>query len=350
VSTRRGTEEPRTRRRARQVEKVEVKPEESAFERIYGKVPKPPTPLEAARQLARTAIRPQEGGQSFLYAATALVFMYAVASTEPFLYGIFREAFVVNFPVYLGMWTVTYLASFATIAGLFALIGNLLWVRASMGSRYLNARSMAFYALALGLYLASSKMWVGLVAGYAAGLFVPAAVTILNIAGPMVVYILMGSSIFLILLAIIFGFILILMAIGVGFFMVFSLASAYWSRYASTITPLWRVFAVWIIVTAKQLLPPQVTFLVVAGYAIYAGIQAALSTGGLYRSYQYLNALPAVVMVALLPAGAVSTAVSTVTGVVDQAFSTLAPSMGEYSAILAGQFVAKWILSHVPPW
>lgn len=322
----------------------------SELEMVYRRVPKPPTPLDTARQFARTVIRPQEGGQSFLYAVTALIFMYIVAMTEPFWYSVFRETAVIMFPAYLGMWTVVYLATFTTIAGLFALIGNLFWTRASMGSSTINARSMVYYAMALGLYTATSKMWVGLVTGYVAGVFVPALVAIMNVVGPMLAFLLMGSSIFVVLLAILFGYFFVLMAIAIGMFMVFSLVSAYWSRYASTITPLWRVFAVWIILTAKELLPPQVTFLVVSGYAIYAGIQAVLSTGGLYRSYQYLNALPAVIIVALLPTGTVNFAMGTVLGVVDQVFDTIAPSMGEYSSILAGQYVAKWILSHVPPW
>jgi hypothetical protein len=351
VSSRKDTGERAVSKRKTQVEEVEIEtPEKSTFERVYERVKAPPTPLDTARQFARTVIKPEEGGQSFLYAVTALIFMFAIASTESFWYSVFGETAVIMFPAYLSMWTVVYLASFTTLSGLFALIGNLLWVRASMGSGTLNARSMTFYALALGLYLASSKMWIGLVVGYATGLFVPALVTIMNIAGPMLVYLLMGSSIFIILLAIILGYFFVLMAIGIGFFMVFSLVSAYWSRYASTITPLWRVFAVWILFTAKELLPPQVTFLVVSGYAIYAGIQAVLSTGGLYRSYQYLNALPAVVIVALLPVGTVNLAMGTVMGVVDQTFETLAPSLGEYSSILAGQYVAKWILSHIPPW
>jgi hypothetical protein len=322
----------------------------SDFEKAYRRVPKPPTLLTTARQFARTVIKPQEGGQSFLYAVTALIFMYAVAMTEPFWYSVFMETAVIMFPAYLGMWIVVYLASFTTIAGLFALIGNLLWIRASRGSNTLNVRSITYYALALGLYTVTSKSWVGLVVGYVAGMFVPALVEVMNIAGPMIVYFLMGSSIFLALLAIIFGYFFVLMAIAVGMFMLFSLVSAYWSRYASTITPLWRVFAVWIILSAKELLPPQVTYLFVAGYAIYAGIQAALSTGGLYRSYQYLNALPAVILVALTPIGAVNSAMETITGIVDQTFDTLAPMMGEYSTILAGQYVAKWILSHIPPW
>jgi hypothetical protein len=350
VSEERRTQDYRRVKRGEQAEQVEIVTPESEFERVYKKVPKPPTPLDTARQFARTVVRPEEGGQSFLYALTALIFMYAIASTEPFMYDVFKEVFVINFPVYLGMWTVTYLASFTTIAGIFALIGNLLWTRASLGSNTINSRSMFFYALALGLYTVTSKIWVGLVVGYVAGLFVPASVTVLNIAGPMLVYLLMGSSLFLVLLAIIFGFFFVVMAIGVGIFMVFSLVSAYWSRYASTITPLWRVFAVWLVLTAKQLLPPQVTYLFVAGYAIYAGIQAVLSTGSLYRSYQYLNALPAVIIVALLPTGAVNTAMETITGIVDQTFNSLAPMMGEYSSILAGQYVAKWILSHVPPY
>jgi hypothetical protein len=204
--------------------------------------------------------------------------------------------------------------------------------------------------MALGLYTATSKSWVGLVVGYVAGMFVPALIAIMNVVGPMLVYLLTVSSIFIALLAILLGYFFVLMAIGIGMFMVFSLVSAYWSRYASTITPLWRVYAVWIILTAKQLLPPEVTFLVVAGYAIYAGIQAVLSTGGLFRSYQYLNALPAVILVALLPVGTVNSVMETVLGIVDQVFGTMAPSMGEYSSILAGQYVAKWILSHVPPW
>jgi len=350
VSEKRRTQDYRRVRDKEQAEQVEIATPESDFERVYKKVPKPPTPLDTARQFARTVVKPQEGGQSFLYALTALIFMYAVASTEPFMYDVFKETFVINFPAYLGMWTVTYLASFTTIASVFALVGNLLWIRASLGSNTINSRSILFYALALGLYTVTSKIWVGLVVGYVAGLFVPALVTIMNIAGPMLVYLLMGSSIFLFLLAILFGYFFVLMAIGIGLFMVFSLISAYWSRYASTVTPLWRVFAVWIILTAKELLPPQVTYLFVAGYAIYAGIQAVLSTGALYRSYQYLNALPAVIIVALLPIGAVNSAMETVTGIVDQVFNSLAPMMGEYSSILAGQYVAKWILSHVPPY
>jgi len=350
VSEKRRTQDYRRVKEGELAGQVEIVTPESEFERVYRKVPKPPTPLETARQFARTVVRPEEGGQSFLYALTALMFMYAIASTEPFMYGVFREVFVINFPVYLGMWTVTYLASFTTIAGLLALIGNLLWTRASLGSNTINSRSIVYFALALGLYTVTSKIWVGLVVGYVAGLFVPAAVTVMNIAGPMLVYLLMGSSLFLVLLAIFLGYFFVVMVVGVGFFMVFSLVSAYWSRYASTITPLWRVFAVWLILTAKQLLPPQVTYLFVAGYAIYAGIQAVLSTGSLYRSYQYLNALPAVIIVALLPTGAVNTAMGTITSIVDQAFSSLAPMMGEYSSILAGQYVAKWILGHVPPY
>lgn len=353
MPSRKDTGERSVSKKKKQVEKVEIETpetERSAFERVYERVKAPPTPLDTARQFARTVIKPEEGGQSFLYAVTALIFMYIIAMTEPFWYQILGETAVIMFPAYLSMWTVVYLATFTTIAGLFALIGNLFWIRASMGSSTLNARSMVYYAMALGLYTATSKSWVGLVAGYVAGLFVPALVTIMNIAGPMLVYLLMGSSIFLVLLAILLGYFFVLMAIGIGFFMVFSLVSAYWSRYASTITPLWRVFAVWMLLTAKELLPPQVTFLVVAGYSIYAGIQAVLTTGGLYRSYQYLNALPAIVIVALLPVGAVNSAMGTVLGIVDQAFETLAPSLGEYSSILAGQYVAKWILSHIPPW
>nr|ADJ54288.1 hypothetical protein pHA1_gp10 [archaeon enrichment culture clone 1(2010)] len=331
-------------------EQVEIVTPESEFEKAYKRVPAPPTPLETAKQFTRTIIKPQEGGQSFLYAVTALIFMYALSMTERFWYDTLGQTAVIMFPAYLAMWTVVYLASFTTIAGIFALVANLFWIRASLGSGTLNARSMVYYAMALGLYTATSKMWVGLVAGYIAGVFVPALVTIMNIVGPMLLYLLMGSSIFLVLLAILFGYFFVLMAIGIGMFMVFSLVSAYWSRYASTITPLWRVFAVWIILTAKELLPPEVTFLFVAGYAIYAGIQAVLTTGGLYRSYQYLNALPALIIVALLPIGAVNSAMDTVLGIVDQTFSTIAPSMGEYSSILAGQYVAKWILSHIPPW
>jgi hypothetical protein len=350
VARKKTTGEHKPYSKKEQAEKVEVETPETIFEKAYKQVPKPPTPLETARQFARSVISPAEGGQSFLYAVTALIFMYIIAMTEPFWYQVFGETAVIMFPAYLSMWTVVYLATFTTLAGLLALIGNLFWTRASMGSSTLNARSMVYYAMALGLYTTTSKSWVGLVVGYVAGLFVPALVTIMNIAGPMLVYLLMGSSIFIILLAIVLGYFFVLMAIGIGFFMVFSLVSAYWSRYASTITPLWRVFAVWILLTAKELLPPQVTFLVVSGYAIYAGIQAVLSTGGLYRSYQYLNALPAVIIIALIPIGTVNSAMETVLGVVDQAFDTIAPSMGEYSSILAGQYVAKWILSHVPPW
>lgn len=333
-----------------EAEQVEIVTPESEFEKAYKRVPKPPTPLDTARQFARTVIKPEEGGQSFLYAITTLIFMYIIAMTESFWYNVFGETAVIMFPAYLSMWTVVYLASFTTIAGLFALVGNLLWTHASFGSSTINARSMVFYALALGLYTVTCKTWVGLVVGYVAGMFVPALIAIMNVAGPMLVFLLMGSSIFIILLAIVFGYFFVLMAIAIGMFMVFSLVSAYWSRYASTITPLWRVFAVWIILTAKELLPPQVTFLVVAGYTIYAGIQATLTTGGLYRSYQYLNALPAVIIVALLPIGGVNTAMETVLGIVDQTFNTIAPSMGEYNSILAGQYVAKWILSHIPPW
>ena len=333
-----------------EAEQVEIVTPESEFEKAYKRVPAPPTPLNTAKQFARTVIRPEEGGQSFLYAITALIFMYIIAMTEPFWYSVFGETAVIMFPAYLSMWTVVYLATFTTIAGLFALVGNLFWIRSSIGSSTINARSMIYYAMALGLYTVTSKMWVGLVVGYVAGVFVPALIAIMNIVGPMLVFLLMGSSIFLILLAIFFGYFFVLMAIAIGMFMVFSLVSAYWSRYASTITPLWRVFAVWIILTAKELLPPQVVFLVVAGYAIYAGIQAVLTTGGLYRSYQYLNALPAVIIVALLPIGSVNSAMETILGIVDQTFNTIAPSMGEYSSILAGQYVAKWILSHIPPW
>jgi len=332
-----------------EAEQVEIVTPESEFERAYKRVPAPPTPLDTARQFARTVIEPEEGGQSFLYAVTALIFMYIIAMTESFWYSVFGQTAVIMFPAYLGMWIVVYLASFTTIAGLFALVGNLFWIRASTGSSAINARSMIYYAMALGLYTVTSKIWVGLVVGYVAGVFVPALVTIMNIAGPMLAYLLMGSSIFLVLLAILFGYFFVLMAIAVVMFMVFSLVSAYWSHYASTITPLWRVLVVWLILTAKELLP-QIAFLVVAGYTIYAGIQAILSTGGLYRSYQYLNALPAVIIVALLPIGTVNSAMMTVIGIVDQTFNTIAPAMGEYSSILAGQYVAKWILSHIPPW
>jgi hypothetical protein len=350
VSEKRKTQNYKRAEEKEQAEQVEIVTPESDFEKAYKRVPKPPTPLNTARQFARTVIKPQEGGQSFLYAVTTLIFMYAIAMTEPFWYSVFMETAVIMFPAYLGMWTVVYLASFTTIAGLFALIGNLLWTRASLGSNTLNVRSMTYYALALGLYTVTSKSWVGLVVGYVAGVFVPALVTIMNIAGPMLVALLMGSSIFLVLLAIIFGYFFVLMAIAIGMFMLFSLVSAYWSRYASTITPLWRVFAVWIILTAKELLPPEVTYLVVAGYSIYAGLQAVLSTGGLYKSYQYLDALPGVIIIALLPIGTVNSAMGTILGIVDQTFETLAPSLGEYSSILAGQYVAKWILSHIPPW
>jgi hypothetical protein len=353
VPSRKDTGERAVSRKKKQIEEVEIETpetEKSTFERVYERVKVPPTPLDTARQFARTVIKPEEGGQSFLYAVTALIFMYVVALTEPFWYSVFGETAVIMFPAYLGMWTVVYLATFTTIAGLFALIGNLLWTRASMGSLTINARSMTFYALALGLYTATSKAWVGLLAGYVAGMFVPALIAIMNIVGPMLTFLLMGSSIFIVLLAILFGYFFVLMAIGIGMFMVFSLVSAYWSRYASTITPLWRVFAVWMLLTAKELLPPQVTFLVISGYAIYAGIQAVLTTGGLYRSYQYLNALPAVIIIALLPIGTVNSAMETVLGIVDQTFNTIAPSMGEYSSILAGQYVAKFLLSHVPPW
>jgi hypothetical protein len=350
VARKKTTGEHKPDSKKEQAEKVEVETLETKFEKAYKQVPKPPTPLDTARQFTRSVISPAEGGQSFLYAVTALIFMYIIAMTESFWYQIFGGTAVIMFPAYLSMWTVVYLATFTTIAGLFALIGNLLWVRASFGSLTINARSMVFYALALGLYMATCKTWVGLLAGYVAGMFVPALIAIMNVVGPMLVFLLMGSSIFIILLVIVFGYFFVLMAIGIVVFMVFSLVSAYWSRYASTITPLWRVFAVWILLTAKELLPPQVTFLVVSGYAIYAGIQAVLTTGGLYRSYQYLNALPAVVIVALLPVGAVNSAIETVLGIVDQTFETLAPSLGEYSSILAGQYVAKWILGHIPPW
>ena len=350
MSEKRKTQEYKRVKAKEQAEQVEITTPESDFEKAYKRVPKPPTPLDTAKRFTRTVVKPEEGGQSFLYAVTALIFMYIIAMTEPFWYSIFNDTAVIMFPAYLSMWTVVYLASFTTIAGLFALIGNLLWIRASLGSNTLNVRSMTYYALALGLYTATSKSWVGLVVGYVAGVFVPALVAIMNIVGPMLTLLLMGSSIFLVLLTIIFGYFFVLMAIAIGMFMLFSLVSAYWSHYASTITPLWRVFAVWIILTAKELLPPEITFLVVSGYAIYAGLQAVLTTGGLYRSYQYLNALPAVIIVALLPIGTVNSAMETVLGIVDQTFNTIAPSMGEYSSILAGQYVAKWILSHIPPW
>jgi hypothetical protein len=323
---------------------------EKVYEETYGRIPAPPSPLETAENFARTFVSPQMGGQSLLYATATLLAMFLIAYTEQYMYSIFGGVAVVTFPAYLGMWTVTYLASFTTIAGIFALIGNIIWLRASLRSISLSATAMAYYALATAMYMATSKLWVGLMAGYIAGLFVPAVVTVMNIAGPMLVYLLMGSSLFLVLLAIIFGFFFVVMAIGILVFMAFSLVSTYWSRYASTITPLWRVFAVWLILAVKQLLPPQVTYLFVAGYAIYAGIQASLSVGELYKSYQYLNALPAVILVALTPIGTVNTAMDTITGIVDQAFEALAPMMGEYSSILAGQYVAKWILSHIPPY
>jgi len=320
------------------------------YEKIYEKVSFPPSPLETAENFARTFITPQMGGQSLLYATVTLLAMYLIAYTEQYMYNIFGYVAVVTFPAYLGMWTVTYLASYTTIAGIFALIGNALWIRASMRSTSPNATAMAFYALATTMYMITSKLWVGLLVGYIAGLFVPAVVAIMNIAGPMIVYLLMGGSIFLIILAIIFGVFFVVMAIGIGVFMAYSLVSAYWSRFASSITPLWRVYAVWLILSAKELLPPQVTYLFVAGYAIYAGIQASLSVGEIYKSYQYLNALPTVILVALTPIGAVNSAMETITGIVDQTFDTLAPMMGEYSTILAGQYVAKWILGHIPPW
>lgn len=243
---------------------------ERVYEEVYGRVPFPPSPLDTARNFAETVISPSVGGQSLLLAVAALIPMYLIGYTERHLYDLLGYVAVLTFPAYLCVWTVTYLASFTVVAGLLALVGNTLWWHASLRSIIISPRAMAFYALAATLYMVACKLWVGLLVGWAAGLFVPAVAYLLSVAGPVIVYLAFTSSILLIILALLLGFIFVVMAIGALVFMALSLVSAYWSRYASTITPLWRVFAVWLIVTAKQLLPPQVTYLLVAGYAVYA--------------------------------------------------------------------------------
>jgi hypothetical protein len=328
-------------------------------------VPLPPTPYgEVERFVERVVIEvPTSNETNLLMAFAMLAGMYGIAALLIFIDNIIGQylwpfwltaivVVVLLFPYLITsflMWFTLYLTTFSSISAIFANIANKIW---SQGNYYrtLSPRAVVYYALAMVLYMATAKTWVGIVAGYFLAL--PSFI-FFTIIQEIFVYALILISV---MTAVYFtmGLLLaswvILTSIYISAFFGFSVISMYWSRYITKSMDIHRLLAVWLIVAVRELLAPQMAYLAVAGFAIYAGIQAALSVGTPNSNYRYINMLPAVIILAVTPTGTLNMVSQTVITAVDQAFQYMASYDKWNYLMLSAQTVAKWLLSVIPPW
>jgi len=293
-------------------------------------------------------VAPRAGAKSLVMSIAFLGAMYVLASLEPNFYNAFGPGAYVTYPFFLAMWTVLYLATYSTVSAILLTVAGTLYHSAGLRATRIDATAITFYLLGTLLYMATCKFVVGIVANYGFSIAVVASLYMAVYLAPSLLATITFTGLGLVLVLV---FILLLILVGIPAILsvvvmaIFAIFSFLWSGYAVGVTPLWRVLAVWMLLAAKALLPPQVVYLVACGYAIYAGIEASLGAVEAGR-YGLLNALPAVVLVAVTPLDTVAGATETVASIVD----TLYMNLGVESPTLeTATAIAKWILSAVPP-
>jgi hypothetical protein len=247
------------------------------------------------------------------------------------------------------MWFTLYLTTFSSISAIFTVIASRIWMHGNY-HRTLSPRAVVYYALAMVLYMATVKVWVGIAAGYFMAL--PSFLFFKLIQDAIVIALVSISA--LTLGHIIGGVVALIWAIialiYITFFLAFSILSMFWSKYVTNSVNIHRPLAVWLILAARELLAPQMAYLAAAGFAIYAGIQAALSVGTQRSNYRYINMLPAVIILVAAPVGTVNMLSQMVIDIVDQAFQYIASYDQWNVLIVSAQGLAKWLLSVIPPW
>lgn len=334
-------------------------------------VPLPPTPYgEVERFVEGVIIEVPEGREKNLLMAFAMqAGMYGIAvilvlfdniigfEAPPWLpdwmaIGLRIGLFLLLIPFVITsllMWFTLYLTTYSSISTIFANIANRIWSQANYHHTF-SPRAIVYYALAMVLYMATAKIWVGIVAGYFLALPSFIAFTLIQ---DLIALSLIPISTLLIGQIIIGGLILAWALVTFFYltsFFTFSILSMYWSRYITNSVDIHRLLAVWLILAVRELLAPQMAYLAVAGFAIYAGIQAALSVGTQTSNYRYLNMLPAVIILAVAPMGTVNMLSQTVIAVVDQAFQYMA-SYDKWNYLMQfSHAAAKWLLTVIPPW
>jgi len=247
------------------------------------------------------------------------------------------------------MWLTLYFTTFSSISAIFTVIASKIWTRGNY-HRTLSPRAIVYYALAMVLYMATVKVWVGIAAGYFMALPSFLFFTLVQNAifyAMVLIGVLTIGHIIAGVVALIWA---IIALIYITFFLAFSILSMFWSKYITNSMDIHRPLAVWLILAARELLAPQIAYLAAAGFAIYAGIQAALSVGTQNSNYRYLNMLPAVIILAVAPTGTVNMLSQMVIDIVDQAFQYMASYDNWNVLMVAAQGLAKWILSVIPPW
>jgi len=330
-------------------------------------IPPPPTPYGEATEFVESVIInvPKSREENLLMAYAMLAGMYGIAGVLIFIDNsivnlwqqqlgrvlVFLMAPIILIHLITGflMWFTLYMTTFSSISAIFTNIASKIWTQANY-HHTLSLRAVMYYALAMVLYMATTKVWVGMAVGYFTALLSflffksmqNIIVTLLIfIAALTLTHIVLGVPVLIYA---------ILALIYLVFFLVFSILSMFWSRYTTNSMDIHRPLAVWLILAVRELLAPQMAYLAVAGFAIYAGIQAALSVGTQRNNYRYLNMLPALIILATAPMGTVNMLLQIVINATDQAFQYMATIDRWNFIMVSAQGLAKWLLAIIPPW